>query len=117
MEKDVKALEVLSLCNDYAESKVALSNSLRDAFFQLAMAAKSGQRYTVEDCRQDIDADVRVNSTESGAYELSCDSESGRVTTVFGLPHRNLRLAQARFLDALKVRIVDLCIRASHLIF
>jgi hypothetical protein len=104
-------LSVLDNCSRYSQSKAALIELLKDGFFHMAMARKSGSRYSVEDARQEFSASAVIqvdqSNRESKLYVQDCDKGA---ITISGMPHRNLRLAQARFTSALQVyRIMVNC--------
>ena len=100
-------LEILENADEYIVSKQKMIEKLRCGFFQMALARKSGSRFSIEDCRPELQATSLVNSTANElSLECSHDATSSGTLAVSGLPHRNLKLAQASFLQALQVSLL-----------
>ena len=106
-----KLLDIFEVADNILDRQEQIEKLLRDGFFQLSLARKTCPRLSILDCRFEIDPSITVciDDSDSGLRTASLleDKTIDNVVMFSGMPPRSLRLAQAKFLAALR-KIVKL---------
>ena len=99
---DTHLLQVLQDCDSYMASKQSLIALIKDGIFQLSMARKNGQKYSIEYCRSDLEPTLTVVTSENAEITTTRNSITDPALLIAGLAPRGLRKAQSAFERAME---------------
>jgi hypothetical protein len=95
-------ITVIEDCAEYADIQFELKNLMSSGFFLLAKSRKNVSRISIEDCRADLDANYRVDSTTGGEFtEWVSKPQTDPLLLLAALPPRDLRHSQEAFKKSL----------------
>ena len=99
--------EILTNCDSYVKEQCLLGEIISKAMFQISLARQYDRNsLTVYNCRQDIDASIRLQLSDKNTYEINkSPNDKDPIFYISGMPTKNTRNAQKLFIDALNIVI------------